>query len=227
MEERIYVERPAKRSREEDEKVAKAVSHARAAMQSAKAGGSSSLDDGEDEDEVAGEAGLKRQKDGAAARGVVGGSSSAKDFGAAMHDRMMEKRRLMGDPPSSRQVEAVREAPVPTSLVGRSVIDGDNGAEDEDEEDGDGDDDDGSDGGRPKDFRSERNDRINTLRMENKRKGIGRMTAPDAVGNVVERSPRRFWFVNLSCFCWLGLICATLPFTGGECRSPKAMAAGP
>lgn len=177
-EERIFVERVVKRSREEEEKVSKAVSHARAAMQSAKVGVPSSLDnDGCDEEDEAG--GKRHRGDTALHVRGEGTSSSAKDFGAAMHDRMMEKRRLMGDAPSGsrgKRIEVPQEEAVPPSLAGRTDIDGEDEEEDVDE------DDDSDAGRRPKDFRSERNDRIHAMRMENKRKGIGRMTAPDAVG---------------------------------------------
>ena len=167
-EERIYVDRPAKRSREEDERVAKAVSHTKAAMESARAGG------------VGGKAAVRGDggpgddgEEGPATVAAPGRGGSARDFGSAMREQMLEKRRQMGDdaPKARGEVGGGGGSIMPPPPVERTVIDADE--DDADEEDADDD--------RPKDFRSERHDRIGALRMENKRKGIGRMNAPDAV----------------------------------------------
>ena len=168
-EERIYVDRPLKRSREEDERVAKAVNHTKAALGAAM--GKPSLAGGERDDVEADDDGFEAK--GGAANKTMG--STARDFGSAMHERMMEKHRQMG---GSTAPAAGRGAGASTSAAAadaaRTVIDGD-GDDDDDEEDGD------REGSRLKDFRTEREDRINALKTENKRKGIGRMMAPDAV----------------------------------------------
>jgi type IV secretory pathway TrbL component len=166
-EDRIVVDRPAKRTAEEEERVAKAVNHTKTAMEAAfkvHGGGSGNRAS------VVGEEGEE----------FGGAKTTAKDFGRAMHEQMMERRRDLGDG-GTIQKDWSGEGSGAKVHGPSKAVEGCDDDEGDDIQDGDVTEEEGKAGGRPKTSRDERNEQVEALKRENQRKGIGRLKAPDQV----------------------------------------------
>ncbi|GAX77528.1 hypothetical protein CEUSTIGMA_g4972.t1 [Chlamydomonas eustigma] len=170
--ERIVVDRPTKRSAEEEERVAKAVNLTKAAMDAA----------------------FKERGKGSGSRaqltsvdlsvGTVEGDSgsvkiSAKDFGRAMHEQMMERRRDLGD----MQKDSSADGSVGKINDSTQDAEGSDDNEMNEMEEEDLNEEEEKAESRPKSLQDERRERFEALKRDNQRKGIGRLKAPDEVEN--------------------------------------------